>query len=319
MRRASVLLACAALTIACTNKNDNGDGGQDAQDDSPIGDAAPSDGGDGGDGGPVVAQCKTTSTWGTGTLIAISTPQSDSMGAITPDELTLAWMTTAGSVLYADRANVSDAFGAPQTLSGTIALDHVALTPDGLTLIVVKDNRYALLQSTRSSRSTAFGSALDGAPYANIDPPPTELDAGAQPPHGLFADPMLSPDGQFLYYSQTGQTTLTMQETFRAKGDTKPWGQGRNLLETQLGAPDTSGTRRHPTGMSADDLTLFFWDDVAQTERMAFRDGAFSNNTYKQFVDIGAHKNAAPTAGCGRLYFSGAGSGGFDLFFADKN
>ena len=43
------------------------------------------------------------------------------------------------------------------------------------------------------------------------------------------------------------------------------------------------------------------------------------NNTYTQFIDIGAHQNAVPTAGCGRIYFSGAGDGGLDLFFADSN
>ncbi len=310
---------CAMLALACTNNNGNGDGGSDANGGDSPSDAPVGDAGDGGDGAPVPAICKTTSTWGAGTLIALSTGQSDFFGAITPDELTIAWMTTAGSVLYADRNSASAPFGAPQTLTGAIALDHVTLSPDGLTLIVVVDTRYAIVQSTRASRGAAFSSSLDNVPYANLDPLPTEIDAGPAPPHGLFSDPMLSPDGQFFYYSQYGATTLTMHESYRASGSTKPWGQGRNLLETQLGAPDTSGKRMHPTGMSLDDLTLFFWDEVAGTERMAFRDGAIKNNTYKQFIDIGAHQNAAPTAGCGRIYFSGSGSGGLDLFFADSN
>jgi hypothetical protein len=312
----SISLMCA---LACTNNDGNPDGGPSdgAPSDSPTSDAPNS--GDANDSGVIIAECKTTETWGTGTLIAASTPQSDFFGAVTPDELTIAWMTTAGSVLYADRASTSDAFGATQTLTAAIALDHVSLSADGLTLVVVKDNRYTLEQSTRTSRSAAFSTTLDASPYGNLDPPITEFDAGGAPSHGSFSDPMLSPDGQFLYYSEYGDSVLTMYEAYRAQGDTKPWGEGRNLLETQFGAPDTSGKRMHPTGISSDDLTLFYWDDVSSSEHMAFRDDALKDNTYKQFFDIGAHQNAAPVAGCARIYFSASGSGGLDLFFADKN
>jgi hypothetical protein len=309
----------SAVVCACSPNGGTNDGGTDAPISDAPGDAPNDSASDAGDGGPLIPQCSTTETWGTGTLIGVSTPQSDFFGAVTSDELTIAWMTTAGSIFYSDRASTSVAFGAPQTLSGAIALDHVSLSTDGLTLIFVKNNRYTLEQSTRASRSGAFSTTFDSTPYSKLDPPITEFDAGGGPTHGLFSDPMLSPDGQFLYYSEYGQSTLTMYETYRASGDTMPWGEGRNLLETQLGAPDLSGKRMHPTGIAADDLTLFYWDDVASTERMAFRDDAYKDNTYKQFVDIGAHQNAAPVTGCARIYFSGAGTGGFDLFFADKN
>ena len=167
------------------------------------------------------------------------------------------------------------------------------------------------------SRPGAFGTTLDVAPFASLDPLSTEGDSGTLPSHGSFADPMLSADGQFLYYSQYGVSTLTMCESYRAASDTSPWGQGRNLLESQLSAPDTSGTRMIPTGMSSDDLTLFFWDGVAQTEKAAFRDSAGANNTYKQFVTLGAYRNAAPVGSCGRIYFCDGADGGLDLFYAD--
>jgi hypothetical protein len=76
-----------------------------------------------------------------------------------------------------------------------------------------------------------------------------------------------------------------------------------------------------PTGMSSDDLTLFFWDGVAQTEKAAFRDSAGANNTYKQFVTLGAYRNAAPVGSCGRIYYCDGpqtdGGSGLDLFYAD--
>ena len=319
MRR--VLLGMLALLgAACTDNGGQNDGGGDAPSD-----VQPNDGG-GSDALPdvyVPPKCSVTMQWGTGTKLPISTAQPDFFGAVTPDELTIAWMTTAGAVLYADRNAATDPFGAPQTLTAGIALDRVALSVDGLTMIVVTTSRNALAQVTRGSRGSAFTTTLDLKPFAGLDPLSQEGDAGTMPSHGLFADPMLSEDGQFFYYSQYGVSTLTMCESYKKTGDTSPWGQGRNLLETQLGAPDTSGVRMIPTGMSSDDLTLFYWDGVAKTEKAAFRDNAMKNNTFKQFLTLGpTYRNAAPVGSCGRIYFcdgppSGDGGADLDLFFAD--
>ena len=319
---ASLLVLAASFSAGCTdNGGQNDGGGGDAPSDSPQ----PNDGG--GTDAPadvvVPPKCNITMQWQAGTKLSLSTGQPDLFGAITSDELTIAWMTAAGSVLYADRAKATDAFGAPQTLTAGIALDRVALSPDGLTMIVVPTNRNTLAQTTRGSRGSAFSSTLDLKPFASLDPLSQEGDAGTTPSHGLFADPMLSEDGQFLYYSQTGVFTLTMCESYRKTGDTSPWGQGRNLQESQFTAPDTSGVRMIPTGMSSDDLTLFFWDGVAKTEKVAFRDNALTNNTYKQFLTLGpTFRNAAPVGSCGRIYFcdgppSGDGGTDLDLFYAD--
>ena len=313
-----LLLVALAFVAGCSDDPGTPDGG-DGSSDVAAGDSA-SDAGDSSSDAPFDAApvCTTSMTWKAGTALSISTSQADLFGAITPDELTIAWMNAAGSGLYADRSKASDPFGAPQTLTAGVALGRVALSSDGLALIVVLADRSALAQTTRSARGAAFSTTLDKAPFASLDPLPTEIDAGSSPPHGSFADPMLSPDGQFLYYSQYGVSTLTMCESYRKSGDTSPWGQGRNLLESQLAAPNTSGTRMIPSGMSSDDLTLFYWDGVAQTERVAFRDSALTNNTYKQFVTLGAaYQYAAPTGSCGRIYFSSPGSGGMDLLFAD--
>jgi hypothetical protein len=316
-----VFLALVALTLGCTDNGGQNDGGNDA----PTSDAPQSDGG-GSDALPDVVvppKCSPTMQWQAGTKLPISTAQPDLFGAVTPDELTIAWMTTAGAVLYADRNTATDPFGAPQTLTAGIALDRVALSPDGLTMIVVPTSRNSLAQVTRGSRGSAFGANLDLTPFASLDPLSQEGDAGTMPTHGPFADPMLSADGQFLYYSQYGVFTLTMHESYRMTGDTSPWGQGRNLLETQFSAPDTSGVRMIPTGMSSDDLTLFYWDGVAKTEKAAFRDNALKNNTFKQFLSLGAtYRNAAPVGTCGRIYYCDGppnDGGGFDLdlFYAD--
>jgi hypothetical protein len=130
---------------------------------------------------------------------------------------------------------------------------------------------------------------------------------------------MLSPDGQFLYYSQYGVTTYTMIESYRMTGDTTPWTQGRDLLEMQLSAPDISGTRRRPTGMSADDLTLFYYDMTTSTEIAAFREDPLVHNTYTSFVTLGAaYENAMPTTSCTRIYFCSTAGSATNLYYADK-
>jgi hypothetical protein len=316
-----LFFALLVLTASCTDGGGQKDGGSDA----PSSDGQETDGG-ASDAPPDVVvppKCGVTMQFQAGTKLPISTAEPDLFGAVTPDELTIAWMTTAGAVLYADRNAATDPFGAPQTLTAGVALDRVALSPDGLTMIVVTTSRNTLAQTTRGSRGSAFSSTLDLSPFASLDPLSQEGDSGTTPTHGSFADPMLSEDGQFLYYSQTGVFTLTMCESYRKTGDTSPWGQGRNLQESQFSAPDTSGVHMIPTGMSSDDLTLFFWDGVAKTEKAAFRDNALKDNTFKQFLTLGpTYRNAAPVGSCGRIYFcdgppNGDGGADLDLFFAD--
>jgi hypothetical protein len=318
-RRAWLALSCVSFALACSEDPGNSSDASPS-DGMPNADATSDAAGDGSsdtgvpfDAGPT--ECDPTATWGANQLVAASTAQSDSLGAVTADELTIAWMTAAGAVMYADRQSASSPFGAPQTLTGAIALDEVALSGDGLTLVVVLQDRSALAQTTRASRSSAFSSTLDTAPFAQLDPPPTEGDAATS--QGAFADPVLSNDGQLLYYSQYGVSAYSMHESYRP-GASGVWPQGRSLIEKDFVAPNQSA-RMRPTGLSADDRTLFFWDESASTERVAFRDGVqMPNNTYKTFVDVGAHQYAVPTLSCARLYFSASGSGGLDLFYADK-
>ncbi len=321
-RRAWLVVGCAALyaALGCSEDQTNQDSGTNdsSTNDGPI----PTEGGptDSGkdttpplDAGPGV--CSQSATWGANQAVSVSTAQADLLGAVTGDELTIAWMTAQGAVLYADRTSTSSAFGAPQTLSGAIALDQVALSADGLTMIVVSQDRSSLAQTTRSSRSAAFSTTLDTTPFAQLDPPPTEGDSGTS--QGLFADPVLSSDGQLLYYSQTGVNVYTMHESYRP-GASGAWPQGRVLIEQALVATSLSA-RRRPSGLSADGRTLFFWDESTNIERTAFRDSVqMPNNTYKTFVDLGAYENAEPTSSCTRIDFSASGSGGLDLFYADK-
>ncbi len=315
-RRAWLGVSCAVVSAAvgCEDQPAQPDSGiLDSALDGLGADGANDASSDAFDAGSTV--CSASATWGTDQPVSISTAQADLLGAITGDELTIAWMTTQGAVLYADRQSTSSAFGAPQTLAGAIALDQVALSSDGLAMIVVLQDRSALAQTTRASRAAAFSTTLDTTPFAQLDPPPTEGDGGAS--QGSFADPVLSNDGTLLYYSQTGVNVYTMHESYRA-GASGPWPQGRILIEPPLVATSLTA-RRRPSGLSIDGRTLFFWDESTSIERVAFRGSVQSPNaTYTTFADLGAYENAEPTASCTRIYFSASGSGGLDLFYADK-
>ncbi|HSQ68129.1 MAG TPA: hypothetical protein VLM85_33190 [Polyangiaceae bacterium] len=309
-RHACLALSCLSVALGCgehpSAASDSGLPKDSAAPDGTTDAAPPSDSG--------TTFCDPAATWGNNQLVAASTAQSDLLGAVTGDELTIAWMTAQGTVMYADRQSATSPFGAPQTLSGAIALDEVALSGDGLTLIVVLQDRSALAQTTRASRSAAFSSTLDAAPFAQLDPQPTETDASAS--QGLFADPVLSSDGQMLYYSQYGVSTYTMHESYGPSAGV--WPQGRSLVEKSFVAASLSA-RMRPTGLSADQRALFYWDEAANIERVAFRDGVQpTNDTYTTFADVGAYQYAVPTSSCARLYFSASGSGGLDLYYADK-
>jgi len=325
---AFVALASAQVCVfsAALNGCDDGIPGALIPKDSGRSDVSNPDGA-GGDGGvdadgpfvPPASVCSPTAKWGTGTLVPnVSTAQTDRFGAITQDQLTIAWMNTAGTVLYADRAAATDPFGAPKTLTGTIALDRVALSANGLTLIVVRSDRLIFAEATRSARGTAFGNTLDTAPFASLDPLSSGTEDAGDAGGGSFADPVLSNDGKFLYYSVLGGSSTTMAESYRSGNN--PWTKGRIFTIAELTG---SGNKlRRPTGLSADNRTLFYWDEVDGVEKMAFREDAIlaGHNVYMQFVNVGAYAGAQPAANCQRIYYDAPGSvGATDLFYADTN
>jgi|HubBroStandDraft_2_1064218.scaffolds.fasta_scaffold40876_1 hypothetical protein len=255
--------------------------------------------------GPV---CSQTATWGAGTELAISassdaTSLDNNLGAITPDELTIAWTIGTGSsavIAYADRAADTDPFGEPQTLSASsFAQDRVAVSPDGLRLVVVSSDRQGFLELTRTARSGAsntFGAASVGS-YSNF--------VGILPMGESFGDPVLSADDNTFYYSIYGRPgeTDTIARTTRLVS-TDAWPSGALLPATSVLAEEQEEVtlRRRPTAISSDDQTLFYWDEVSGTERATWINT--STGVFTGFVDLGARQWANPNTACTRLYYS---------------
>jgi hypothetical protein len=132
-----------------------------------------------------------------------------------------------------------------------------------------------------------------------------------------LADPVIGQNDKSFYYSLYGSGLLdTVIRSNRA--DMSPWPNGA-ALHASANAFQTAGpSRRRPTGIAADDRTLFYWDEVDSTEKMAWR--PTPTGTFDHFETLGgSFRGAVPNANCDKLYYSAAGAtGGLDLFVASR-
>jgi hypothetical protein len=282
--------AASDATADATSSTDAGDSGSFTG--PPIGDAS----------------CNPSAAWGTGTLLAASTSTDDLLDAITPDELTIAWTEGASGarfVYYADRTSASSAFGSPQNLGqNNFTADRVALSPDGLRIVVVNADAHGFSEAKRGSRAGTFGAFSEGG-FTNIN---ADVAAGAS-----VGDPLIGETDTQFYFSVYGtSSTTTIYRSLRLT-TSDPWGNG-GALDVASGLLEVGSNRRRPTGISSDGRTLFFYDQVSSTERAAWINEG--TGVFDSIVDLGARNWAAPSSSCGSLYYSSAGASSIDLFTA---
>ena len=280
--------------------------------------AGGSSGGSGGSAGssgsaPVDTVCSKDATWAAGTLLSVSTTNDDVSPAITPDELSIAWISTengAPTVHVADRASLSVdyaevAFPSP---SLALAIDRPALSPDGLRVGLVLADHHGFLELTRTTKDDSFVEVGAGT-YAQMNQMGASLGADAG-----FGDPVLGADDRLLFlsvYGGAGTSTVTFAQRLFA-GD--PWPTPTAVSGDELAAQ--GAMRRHPTGLSSDALTLFYWDDVTGSEKAAFR-GALLGD-FDTFIELGAHRGACPNTACDALTYSATSASSLDLFRASS-
>lgn len=239
--------------------------------------------------------------------LAISTADVDQLGGISADELVIAWTVVSGEQVtlhYAQRADLAAEFTAPQTVTIPAASDSVSLSADGLRLVYVNADRKSFGQLVRTTRDLPF-ELVDSQDFSLI------LESTA-----LFAadeyvgDPVLGPDNSSFVYSRYGagrHATLLLSERFSPFA---PWPEGSPLPVTaKLEA--TEAGRLRPTALSVDLETLFLWDSVAGSQRVAVL--AHDTRTYDLSLDLGDARGAAPNSACTRVFYDSAG----DLWTAD--
>lgn len=310
-----------------TSAGDATSGSDDGSNTDAGGDVGDAPGDDGGaDAGPVTGPppppptCKATLSWGAGTLVSASTAANDVLDSVTPDELSIAWTADDAPskvVHYADRTSTSAAYTARTLPAGAFTGDRVALSADGLRLVVVNADGQGFSEIVRADRSSAFdpASAATGS-YGNF--------AGVLGSGQAYGDPVLAEDDAVFLYSiyetspgaaaDGGAGPPTLYRSARLL-TTDDWQAGSPVQGTEL-APQ-GALRRRPTGLSSDQQTLFFWDEVSGTERATWIN--VSSGVFDSYVDLGARSMAVPVSSCGAIYYSAAGTSSTDLFRATSN
>ena len=288
-------------------------GGADATADAEA-DAASAAGDAGVDattGDGFASTCSPTATWSAGVTVGLpgladaAVPPGGVLGGITLDELTVAWVTGpdgSAIVQVADRANTVDPFGPPTTLPSSAAgaaLDRVAISSNGLRIGVLWATRLGFAEFAREQRGDVFVEQDEGT-FDTLNALGATF-TGAM----AFGDPVVG-DAETLFYSVYGGVDADggiLPGTIHSAAPAAP---GIEWLDTTTysapGLTAQAGGRRMPTGISADRLTLFFWDQVAGIERAAFRPTGFDDFEY--VIDVGPLPGAAPNTACNALYFA---------------
>jgi hypothetical protein len=225
---------------------------------------------------------------------------------MTSDELTMAWvLPNAGSaeggtagvgVFVADRATTTDPFGTAIQIDAILdggsffAVERVAISGDGLTLIGVEVGATNMASFIRTARGQAFAPFDVTGPYAAI--------VQSLNPGELLGDPVVSSDNDDLAFSKYGLgAAVSVYESFRAGTSAWPTATPRSDLPLQT----STGHRKHPLSMSADRLTLFVWDDLSNAAYGAIRNSPTGD--YSVTEPYGSLFSLQTNGACNRFYY----------------
>jgi hypothetical protein len=256
---------------------------------------------------PPISTCMPADGWSTLTRVAsIASTGFDVFGSVSGGGTTVAWTTSAGAVYVADRASATDSFGTPaQVSTGATQLStgRVALDVLGLKLVATLASGKSFVAFVRASTSSAW-----------VQSQTNEFNAIATIEGGpVVSNPVLSGDGQALYYIlQLGTNAPVLVES-PWDPTTKQWGVGNDLTNPEFQMTSASQLRR-PTGAASDRQTLFFFDEMVGHERAAYRNSPGQDFDY--FQDLPNVPEAAPIDDCLTLYFHGMDASGQGLFTA---
>jgi len=245
------------------------------------------------------AACSETAAWmGAAPLPSVSTTADERLLSITADELDIAFLRD-GALYVAHRARAKDDFDAGTAVTlpaGYVADPGVALSADGMTLVLVASDGQSFASLSRSTRTADFGSAADPSAFQ-------ALNARAVQTLEHFAAPVLAPDGKSFVFSAftPGQNGISV--VYESLWVNAEWDMPRNISQSLF---DGSGDKRPlPTGLSSDSRTLFYFDEAQSKELARFRDRP--DAPLYDTIDLGALNGAIPNLGCNRLYYSKSG------------
>jgi hypothetical protein len=213
-------------------------------------------------------------------------------------------MRTSGDVIAADRGNASSSFTTLAVLLPAPPTgDRAALDATGnLVLAIDATGLYPQFWQRTDRQSPWDLSMASTTPFDAIVQAVNQM--GQQ-----WSEPAFGASGDRLFYlvgelssSKAGAAPLLYESQWDAQ--TSSWAAGVPLTNPELASADTTH-RRRPTGASADDLTLFYYDEVNGVEGAAWRTDP--SQPFSHFETIPAAPEAAPNLDCSALYFVGGG------------
>src|SRR6478735_3648582 len=248
-----------------------------------------------GERSAVPAECARLPAWSGATRVSgVSTEANETLLAMTPDELDLAFLRD-GALFVAHRPSTSASFssGTPVTIPvGFSAAQGAALSADGLRLLLVSDpDQKKLGELTRASRESGFSTTIDTSAFAAINQESNFT-------RRVYAWPSISLGDDQLIFSSSLDAASTVVVSSRTESGvfSAPRSFGSGLLD------GSDGKRRLPTGVSADGRTLFYFNEESGEEEARWRENNRSESPLYDMLSLGARRNAVPNAGCTRLY-----------------
>lgn len=240
--------------------------------------------------------CAPDAAWETTPLEGVATEADERLLAMTPDERTLVFARDQQLFVLDD--GQSSALTLPAGYSPDLG---VALTSDGLSLVIVQEEGLSFAEVSRPTRTGSF----DGAPSAERF---RALNEARVTSGGRFSSPVLSADGEALYV--TVRMGNTVANVWRATGE--------GFRERDLQDPATLGTEegeaKRVVGVAADDRTLFVFDEALGYVTAMWRPTPAAE--FSEGLAFEDFQTAIPSAACGRIYGTVEVAGSLDIVVA---
>jgi len=220
----------------------------------------------------------------------------ESFVGITPDELTIVWSQLgSSSVQYfvADRPSADESFDLPTTIQADGIV--VGLSPDGLRIVVLARDGSGYSELVRTERGAPFDSVV-------VDAFEMLNEAAEEGGFRYVGGAISGDDRVFVYQVFTGEDDRYPVHLSRRDSVDEPWPLGEPQEICELEAHEDLVKR--PTAVSADGLTLFFYDPDRGVARAAFRTDV--DEPYEWFVNLGPFGTVVPNGECTRLYHTTA-------------
>ena len=243
-----------------------------------------------------------------GVLLALSGAGDDLLQAVTPNELTIAWKN--GTHFYvSDWDGDAEVFGAPLEVAGGAAYSSVALSPDGLVLVGIKSD-LTVVEQTRGVGEAFDDANPDAGDFEEFNASLATVPLANQ----VLADAVVGADETSFFFSHFSSTySGSYASVFESHRSGGVWGFASADLGKLLYGSDQK--RCIPTGVSSDSLTLFYFDQIKDEVRAAWRVNPQVQFDYSEAFDLGTGATAAvPSGGCARIYYSAQGANDLDLF-----